>query len=393
MTETEKLLLRDIYVQKKPYSVELKKELRSLAVKGKYNLFLFMHLGDDFIRLNVKPLFEKQFGKMHFIIQPNEVFLMELFGIPEEDYIVFDYKAFLSKLLPKESDDAVVREYTYMAIVENSVLSVPNTYEPFICWFNNMCSCKEYEEKYGKVIDLFSFIKSCLGIITNKKIDFSAVCYPTMTESLRARLASMGTSPEKVVLFLPEARSDEMIDKRIWELLAEKLNVLGYTVIENVMNEKNHIEDCLNPKFTLTELSALAMNCRAVFSLRSGLCDIFATIGEKLYVFWTKERLEGCGGLFSFAGLYNFKGKQPPVEIVLQKGEKPKIMFDGENFGTLLPNSYLPKKTSPMKSRIHILKDLADAGGILYSINVGRKKMKERLRMKFSNSLYKIRGG
>ena len=71
MTESEKVLLRDVYVRKMPYSVELRKKLRSLAVKGKYNLFLFMHLGDDFIRLNVKNLFEEQYGKMHFIIQPN----------------------------------------------------------------------------------------------------------------------------------------------------------------------------------------------------------------------------------------------------------------------------------------------------------------------------------
>ena len=80
MTETEKIILSDVYVNKTPFSLELKKELRKIAVKGKYNLFLYQHLGDDFFRLNIKKLFEEKFGELHFIIQPGEVFLMDIGG-------------------------------------------------------------------------------------------------------------------------------------------------------------------------------------------------------------------------------------------------------------------------------------------------------------------------
>lgn len=391
MTETEKLLLRDIYVNKMPYCVALKQKLRSLAVRGKYNLFLFMHLGDDFIRLSVKKHFEKQYGKMHFIIQPNEIFLMELFGIEKEDYTVFDYKPFLSKLMPKESEDAVIREYTYFKIIENTVLPVPNTYEPFICWSNNLCSCKEYEEKYGKIVDLFSFVKGCLGIITNKQINFEKTQFPAMSKILQERLSVLGTSAEKVVLFLPEARSDEMIDKRIWESLAKRIHSMGYTIIENVIDDENHIEGCLNPKFSLLELSAIAVKCRSIFSLRSGMCDIFASLGEKLYVFWTPERLSGCGEVFSFVRLYDLKKGHFPTEILLQKKQKAEICFDGENIGSCLPDSLFPARTGK-RGWIKILIDLAKEAGIIYSLKIARRKTKQKIAIKMKNMLHRHLG-
>ena len=386
MCEIEKLLLREIYVQQKPYSVELKKKLRSLAVPGKYNFFLFMHLGDDFIRLNIKPLFERQFGKMHFIIQPNEVFLMDLFGISKNDYTIFDYKTFLSQFLPKESEDVVIREYTYMNIVENTVLSVPNTYEPFICWGNNLCSCKEYEENYGKFRDIFSFIKATLGIINNKKIDFSAVTYPLLTAALSEKLSTNGVIDlDRTILFLPEARSDEMLDKRFWEYLAENLIEKGFTVIENVMRPENHINGCINLALSLNELIALGISCYAIFSLRSGLCDIFELRGKKLYVFWTKDRLKGCGDFFNFLELYDSKEIPLPVEIILDRKEKCSIVFDETDIAKGLPKEYLPKSTSKVKKWIQIFKDLSKEKSFGYAVKIVRRKLNEIILIRLKN--------
>lgn len=387
MTETEKILVRDIYAESKPYSIELKKRLRSLAVTGKYNLFLFMHLGDDFIRLNVKEHFEKQYGKPHFIIQPNEVFLMHLFGIPEADYTVFDYKAFLSEICPRKPSDKVILEYMYMKIVENTVVSVPNTYEPFIFWFCNFASCKEYEEKYGIVIDLFSFIKSCAGVITDRKITFDKIRYPSMRGEMAQKLLDMGTSAENTVLFLPEARSDEMLRKEIWSALAREVGKRGYTAIENVVNHENHIEGCENLNLSLDDLASLAIRCRAIFSLRSGLCDIFALRGADLYVFWTRERLEGCGKLFSFEGLYDLKGKQP-IEILLERGSPYEILFDGDDIGGAIKENWLPKKINLLKSRLRILYHLYQLKGLRFSMHIAKDRLKRIIQggVSYSNS-------
>ena len=379
MTESEKVLLRDVYVRKMPYSVELRKKLRSLAVKGKYNLFLFMHLGDDFIRLNVKNLFEEQYGKMHFIIQPNEVFLMKIFGIEEADYTIFDYKAFLSAIVSHKPYDAVIRDYVYFAIVENTVVSVPNTDEPFICWGNNFCSCKEYEEAYGKVVDIFSFIKSCLGIINNSKIDFSAVKFPSISAELKRKLFEHEVKVENAVLFLPEARSDMMLDKRIWEELALKIRRMGFVVLENIADAENHINGCLDLHLSLIELVAFVVSCRAIFSLRSGLCDIFAYRGNDLYVFWTRERLACIGNIFSFAALYDFTNKTAPIEIVLEKGNSHEVLFNGEDIGIDFNVSWLPKRRFVLLDKVKAFYDVCKVGGFFYGMRLALEYLYRKL--------------
>ena len=243
---------------------------------------------------------------------------------------------------------------------------------------------KEYEDINGTITDIFSLIKASFNIQSNKKIDLTNIHYPTISESLQHKLNNLGVNLDKTVLILPEARSDALLKKEFWQALTKEINKKGFIVIENIINEKNHVEGCLNLNTSLEELCAIAINCHSVFSIRNGLCDILVNLGKKLHVFWTKERSECSGKLFDFKSIYQLENDEYPSEVIVEQGQVCNIIFDGENIGKNIPDDYLPPKLNKRKNYREFITKLKIEGGRRYSKKIIKKIKKENCQLKIN---------
>lgn len=328
MTEIEKRMQISKYLKIQDSLPSLNEKLKQYSKSGRYNLFLYMHIGDDFQRICIKDEFEEQYGGgIHFIIQPNEEFLMKLFGIT--DYSVFNLKEFIATNLSFSIEDSVIKDFFIQSIVENSVSPYPNRNEPFIISANNEIQFDEYIKNGFPVTNSWQYIKACLGIMSNNEIKLSSIAYPTMvSESLQKKIENIAPI-DKIVFFLPEEKSNEQLSKKIWNTMAKNLVADGFFVIENITSQENHVEGALDLNLSLWELLELAMCCKAVFSLRSGFCDILAAKGKNLYVLWSEMQYRISGEWFGFNNLYD--GESLPSDIILSRTHKPSLSFNNKN--------------------------------------------------------------
>ena len=338
--------IRNLYIKQlfEKYNIQtipkLKDELRVLCKKGKFNVFLFMHLGDDFQRLGQLKEFERVNGATHFIIQPNEVFLMDMFQIT--DYTIFDLNRWFNENLPVICNNRYgEKEYFYHQLIENTISHYPQETEPFIV-FQNDKTWKDYEERFGCIDNITSYTKAALGLFNNDKMNVKNLVIPNISTELAEKMKSI-ISIDKVVLFLPEARSDELLDKRIWNLLAKNIISEGYVIIENVVDKKNHVEGALNFDLSLADVIAIGMRCHSIISLRSGLCDIFSSRGRKLYVLWPKSRYECSESFFRFSSCYDLQENDLPQDFVLDSNNCQIIMWENKNIIDGIKKKWLPK--------------------------------------------------
>lgn len=337
--------IRNLYIKKlfEKYRVtdlpKLKTAVSDFMSGGKYNIFFFMHLGDDFQRLGAIKAFESQYGKVHCIIQPNEVFLMNLFEI--KDYVVFDLKKWFEMNFPVECANKYgEKEYFYHQLIENTFSHHPQVEEPFIVFFNENY-WPEYEKLFGNVSNITQYVNASLGIFTNKRMNVKGLSFPEISRKLQDKLKDIAPL-DKTVLFLPEARSDELLNKNIWNALAAKVQSMGFTVIENITNSKNHIKGSIKLDLPLEELIALGMRCHSVFSLRSGLCDILGVRGKSLYVLWLESRYVSSESFFRFSSCYDLADDELPQDFILSKKQIPEIIWNGTDIASGIKRSWLP---------------------------------------------------
>ena len=210
-------------------------------------------------------------------------------------------------------------------------------------------------------------------------------------DALKDKFDSLGINLKKTVLILPEARSDELLKKEFWQILVKEIKSKGYTVIENIVNEQNHIDKCEHFDISLMELTAIAMNCYSVFSIRNGLCDIFAFLGRKLYVFWTRERFNCCGELFDFEALYDFTNLEKPSEILLEQGQPCKILFDTDDIGKNIPETALPPKLNLKKNERDFYYKLKIEGGSGYASLIRKQRRKETSQIRHQKRVNSIK--
>lgn len=94
---------------------------------------------------------------------------------------------------------------------------------------------------------------------------------------------------DKVVLISPEATSTESVPARFWQQLVQNLSAQGYTVISNVKNKNNTVLGSQYVPLNLQDSIALAYRCHAVYSVRSGFCDLCYQLGDKLHVYYANR--------------------------------------------------------------------------------------------------------
>lgn len=350
--------IRNLYIKKlfQKYNIQslpnLKKALIPLCKSDKYNIFLFMHLGDDFQRLGQLKEFEKEYGKIHLIIQPNEIFFMDMFKFA--DYTIFDLNKWLKKNVPVSCKNKYgEKEYFYHQLIENTISHYPQKEEPFIVFYNDK-TWPEYEKQFGCIENMTSYAKASLGIYNNTRMDVKNINYPNLSTELENKLEKIALL-DKIVLFLPEARTDELLNKKIWNELSVRIRKLGFVIIENVTDKRNSVQDALDIDFSLSDLIALGKKCHAIFSLRSGLCDILSSRGKDLFVLWPKSRFESSESFFRFSSCYELDENDLPQNFVLSKDCITDIPFENENIARGLKNSWLPETHKELNDFIKLL--------------------------------------
>lgn len=259
-------------------------DIKKLCRKDAYNLVLHKHLGDVFYAIGLKKEFEKLYkSKLHFIVRPQHVFLMDLYGCT--DYSVYDLgqkeKEIIASCFPY-MPPAAHMSHKFDMMCKDVFSSLPIQGVPFILdgdvtsffLFNNYW-CFLWGYNAGLDFDKFRFE------VPQNKIQMSAAAKSTLE-----KIAPI----EKIVLFAPEAATALEFAPEFWNIIAEQVHKKGYTIIVNSKRyEINHGISAFDLGLSLQDVVALGLNCAYVFSLRSGLCDVLVGAGERLYAFYPAQ--------------------------------------------------------------------------------------------------------
>ena len=304
---------------------------------------LYMHVGDDFFRIAISNTL--LIGSKHYIIPQSYECLMNLFNIA--DYTILNIDNEINGLINNYLNLPKICYETFkFKCIEEFCKSFPNKQQPFIIYSHNV-NYRMYLKKY-KVKTMADFVCACLGIKKNKyKIDLNTIIYPRISERTLHNIGNIDLS--KVIIIAPEARSDEMFNKAIWEKITANLINAGYIVIENIQNSENHILGAINYNLNLRELIEVAMACRAVFSIRSGLCDILAGKGNDLHILYTKERYNDLKPFFSLRENFIFTKAGVPNEHIIDINKKNKILFQNIDLIKGLEKKFIPGKIKKIK--------------------------------------------
>ena len=311
--------------------------LKKYEKKGFLNIFLFQHLGDNFFRCSVKNVLEKKFKKpINFILLKSQKILVKLWNIQSYNLIDIN-KEYFSNVVDEFSNNIIFEYFKEYSIVQ-SITSIPNTNRSFIIFASN-----EYFSNYAKSHNIDSMMKYIYASLALKyndsRIDVSSILYSNLSNDFQKKLPN-SIPLNKIVLIAPECNSDTMLNKKFWNIIVNKLSELGYYVIENITNQNNHIQGTTYINFTVEEIVSLGMSCKAVFSLRSGLCDLLVGKGKNLFVVMSIKRYIGAGLFFGFK--QNFKSISYPHEIILDYNNKPQMIFEGVDLLKDVPIKYFP---------------------------------------------------
>lgn len=246
-----------------------KKTYEKYLLKDGYNLALREGNGDSLLTIAALPAFEKTYkAKVKLFIKPAQEYLMKIFDI-KDYFIVEDFKNktlypinINEKPFPKKGD----------------------------IWFVHIRYNKQTRKKTGlKCFNNFrEEILSLLSLPLNIRLNFS-VNKLEISKEYKERL-NRYNSLDKIILFIPEANLKSVGNLKYWEKLASLLKKAGYSVISNVICKENYLKNAdLNENFKMEDLIALGFRCKAVVSIRNGMCDILNSRGKDLFVFDTSQ--------------------------------------------------------------------------------------------------------
>lgn len=104
---------------------------------------------------------------------------------------------------------------------------------------------------------------------------------------------------EDLVLLLPEANSSPQIPMSTWAALVTSNSSQKIKTAVSIVNPQKccGFESLPNLKLTLQELLQVGMRCRAIYALRSGLCDLLALKGPDLHVYYPSRAILDVFGL------------------------------------------------------------------------------------------------
>lgn len=252
--------------------------IKGKCKNGQYNLFLHRHLGDSLIMLALREVFEQKYGApIHYIVQKSHEALMALYGVT--NYTVIDFNKLMDE--PRLHEFSLYEQDQLKEdMCERMFPAIPQKSLPFVAtpvlWIKSGRGYKNLVDGWAQMLGLE------VEAITPPPY------LPQITDNFRKVIEDIGNI-KKIVLLAPEAQSFHGLDKTFWVQLAEQLKKGGFIPVTNALYKDNEIKGTYNLKMTLADLLALACNCHAVYSLRSGLCDCIVGGRSDLYIYYTNE--------------------------------------------------------------------------------------------------------
>lgn len=130
-----------------------------------------------------------------------------------------------------------------------------------------------------------------------------------MEDAVYERRIVNSENQNRKVVIMPYAKTAELLPTSFWEELVRRLVQDGYSVFTNIAGEKEKPVIGTEPmQESLLDTALLCEECKAVVSLRSGLCDLLGFTSAKLIVVNTSEELYSEWNLqdvFHKDGIYN----------------------------------------------------------------------------------------
>lgn len=228
--------------------------LNEINLTSEYCYFLSpFGLGDTYILCALKQALEQKYNiKIYFLIKKSHEIIMKMFGI--DDYKIVSFSLDECKKIANQHQ-------------------LPQAGELFVAHMKFYKKGKKLIKKFKKLA--YAFLDMYFDFFELKK-DIQLVkpqWYPQVTEDLQKKLPA---SIKDIVLLLPEANSLKNFDVKFWLNIVEKENAEKHVVIQNVLQHENEIPNILNIDLSVEELLALCLNCAKVYSIRSGICDLFS---------------------------------------------------------------------------------------------------------------------
>lgn len=243
----------------------LDRQIKEMAPKDQMIFVCINGTGDTMMYASYWKELEAKYGtKIFWVVVKSHEVILKMYGIT--NYMVLE-------------NMSVQKQGTFSDAV--NITTTPIKGIPFYAhWTYNKTT--RVREKY-----FLDFVRNSMdlkGLPLNHPI-----WYPEIDESLQNKISAV-KDLSRTILISPDARWLPLNDVNLWNLLIKELKLAGYEVIVNDFLHKLKLNGAVSySDFTNEELVALAKNCYATISARSGFTDIMHELGEKLFVLYTNN--------------------------------------------------------------------------------------------------------
>lgn len=241
-------------------------------------------IGDTMILAGYKKEIEKKYKvSLSYIIKPQYESVMKLYGI--SDYkVVPDMDSLNWDTLADKADKPELGK-----VFLGHPVFYPEYRKMYECLRNK---CLD--------VDFLTFFRQFLGLPVTAKFEFPKN-KPVLSNQAKQILKSKDLS--KTVLICPEASSCPQLPRTFWEETITDAKKHGFDVLINT-DANLGFKGVTSIFLSIADTIALASNCKCVYSLRSGLCDVMAPFCKDMVVYYP-----GYADLYIF-GISNMYGEQ-----------------------------------------------------------------------------------
>lgn len=239
--------------------------------ENQYYFYCCASLGDTMLTLGLRHALEKKYNaKVIFIIKKTHQIIAKMYAM--EDHIIIE-NDFIKKM------------------VESNLHPTPEKGKIFAA---HPCLHPEMQKFFAPVrlqISVQKFLPwlyEFFGVDEKEKIE-APKYYPELRDDFKKKINEIAPI-EKIALISPEAVSMMDVSRLFWEELISDILDKGMVPVSNVMKPNNAIKRTVYLKLSIEEVVMLGLHCAEVHSLRSGLCDLLYSRGDKLHVYYPNHR-------------------------------------------------------------------------------------------------------
>lgn len=244
-------------------------DIKQFAKKDFYNFLSPYGLGDTIMLCALSRNWESaNNGKIHFIIKPSHEIIMKMYNI--SNYSLCQFKNTYYK-----------KEFFELAKKE----PIPKKGHIFIAhplfhkWSEEIV--KNFEKNDTKTY-FENMYKQFLNLPINSKL------YLPQKEFLSSKSIKKIKNIENTILLIPESHSIHPFKHFFWKVLIKIIKKDGI-LIQNTINPKHEIKGLPNIDLTLEEIIILSTRAKAVYAIRSGICDLIAPFAKNLITFYPAQ--------------------------------------------------------------------------------------------------------